>query len=133
MASASRWKSRYPWPISPHWGFAALQHHLIVRPCLFSFSGLTGNSFRSLVKGFLIFIFSKNSHHSVKSAGPTLALIPMHSHLYTYTYTYSPTLNNSQIIFGPLKATVRLMWPPSKNEFDIPGLMGYNQLAPCSY
>ena len=24
-------------------------------------------------------------------------------------------------MFGPLKATVRLMWPPGENEFDTPG------------
>ena len=30
-------------------------------------------------------------------------------------HVYSP-----KITFGPLKATVRLMWPPGENEFDVP-------------
>ena len=32
-------------------------------------------------------------------------------------HLYSPKMT-----FGPLKATARLMWPPSENEFDIPAV-----------
>lgn len=122
MASSLMQKSRCPWPTYPHLGCLTLQTPLTVTSCLFSFSGLNGNIFRSLGNGYLIFSFYPVRMHELVEVSMHLCMLTNHtySHVLTHTYTYSHTfMLPDTISHTPLNTTQRQVSVPTDEQTRI--------------